>query len=90
MADTASRTRPARTCKFATGQDVEIQVVDFATRGMPMVWVAARVESVTPRDARLWDVVVRRADAVDRNGDGLVSAHIVGPRGGNNRIRPAA
>jgi hypothetical protein len=86
-----TQTAATKTAKYTVGQAVEIDVIDFATPGMPHVWASAVVESVTVMDAQkgLWSVLVRRADVLDRNGDGLLSAQIVGPRGGNKRIRAA-
>lgn len=80
----------AGTCKYQVGQAVEVNVPDFKTPGMPHIWMPATVESVNDFGDGLFNIATRRADVLDRNGDGLVQSQIVGPRGGNKRIRPAA
>lgn len=73
------------TAKYQPNQLVEVSVVDFASAGMPRVWVSAVVEDVVLADTErgLFDVLVRKAD-------GGVHVERVGKRGGNGRIRAAA
>jgi hypothetical protein len=81
-------TKP-RTCKFQLGQSVEVQTPDFAAPGMPLVWRSARVVQVEA-NGQLFDVAVRFDGIFDKNGDGLIHRELVGPRGGNSKIRAAA
>lgn len=68
------------TCKYEVGQAVDVQRPDFTQPGMPLVWRRATVIAVEP-NRKLFDVRFRFDD-------GLVQAELVGPRGGNNTIRP--
>jgi len=68
------------TCKYQVGQEIDVQRPDFTTPGMPLVWRSATVIAVERR-GKLFDVTFRRHD-------GIVQAELVGPRGGNNTIRP--
>ena len=70
--------------KYTVGQAVEVEATDFAKPGMPRFWAPGVVESVTVMDERkgLWNVHVKRTDQ-----ENCWSPQIVGPRGGNKRIR---
>ncbi|MEK6443685.1 hypothetical protein [Pseudonocardia sp. T1-2H] len=74
----------ARTCRYSLNQAVEVLHADFETPDFPDTWFAGVVEKIEVADeARgLWTVTVRR-------GERAWSLQIVGPRGGNKRIRPA-
>jgi hypothetical protein len=80
-----------RPCRYTAGQSVEVDAIDFRTPGMPHFWAPGVVEWVEPMtgptaEAKgLWNVHVKRTDQ-----ENCWSPQIVGPRGGNNRIRPAA
>lgn len=69
-------------CKYQIGQAVETSEIDFKAAGMPRAWVSGVVESVKVLNEtrRLFDVKVRTSA-------GHISAQVVGPRGGNQRIR---
>jgi ribosomal protein S18 acetylase RimI-like enzyme len=69
---------------YRVGQTVEVQVTDFSTRGRPRVWRRGTVERITQGAGGLSDVFV-----VGEDGERLPT-QIVGRRGGNQRIRPAA
>lgn len=72
------------TTTYLPGTSVELLRRDFSpagfAAGFPQVWVPAVVESVEPRDDRLFDVTVRLAD-------GTYHSEIVGKRGGNKVLR---
>lgn len=75
-----------RTCKYTVGQAVEVHRHDFAQRGHPITWQQGVVDRLEPigSDAKgLVQVFVEMPD-------GSWSPQIVGPRGGNKRIRPAS
>lgn len=75
-------TTARRTCRYTEGQAVEVQVHDFAAPGMPLVWVRATVTEVTEYNARLWDVAMVTVEDQPKR-------ELVGPRGGNPRLREA-
>lgn len=70
------------TCKYATGQAVEINGPDFTTPGFPWVWRQGVVISVDPCSRGLHTIVIRTAD-------GIRHAQTIGKRGGNRYVRPA-
>jgi hypothetical protein len=74
------------TCRYTPGQHVEVDAIDFKSPGQPHFWAPGVVESVTVQDEQrgLWSVHVKRTDQVN-----CWSPQIVGPRGGNKRIRSA-
>lgn len=75
-----------RAAKFTAGQAVEVEVTDFSTPGYPRIWAPGVVESVTVQDEKrgLWNVHVKRTDT-----ENAWAPQVVGPRGGNKRIRAA-
>lgn len=70
---------------YAADQRVEVATRDFRAPGMPRVWIAGVVETVTVADEerRLSDVRVRLVT-------GEVKVERTGPRGGGKGIRPLA
>lgn len=68
--------------QYRVGQTVEVERPDFATPGMPRVWQRGTVEAITPNGSGLHDLRLRMEE------DGRPHVETVGPRGGNNRIRP--
>lgn len=67
--------------KYTAGQRVEVFVTDFEVPGFPEVWKSGTVDRVEVMGSgRHWNVFVMRDD-------GKWSPQIVGPRGGNKRIR---
>jgi hypothetical protein len=68
--------------RYQTGQQVEVRVIDFATPGMPEIWVAGTVDRTEAQDNGLTDVFVRRTQT------GGIEPRRVGKRGGNPRLRP--
>jgi hypothetical protein len=73
---------------IAVGTRVEVKLPDYKTPGMPWVWWSGVVEEIevkTTRDEKtLFDVLVRM------DVDNRPHRELVGPRGGNARIRKAA
>ncbi len=72
--------------RYQVGQRVEVFVYNFDVPGFPQQWIGGEVESAEPiGDPKLgrWDIKVR----TDK---GTYSPQVVGPRGGNKHIRPAA
>ncbi len=75
----------ATTCKYAVHDAVEVFRHDFEIPGFPETWQRGIVVDVTAanEDRGLWSVHVQLGPA-------SWSPQLVGPRGGNKRIRPAA
>lgn len=84
MTDTNHMT--AKQSAYQVGTTVEVQMYDFKAPGQPLRWFTGVIEAVEQRDGKgkLVDVLVRMSD------DGRPRREIVGPRGGNNRIRVAS
>ena len=86
--DTTSDTAPGG---YRVGGQAEVFIYDFAEAELnggslmsaPQVWVAGTVESIRVNDRGLHTITVRTPD-------GRPHVEIVGPRGGNNRIRAIA
>lgn len=78
-------TATARTCKYAAGDAVEVLRHNFEKPGFPREWVPGYVERVAliNADKSIWNVAVRVGIRAFPN-------LYVGPRGGNNQLRPSA
>lgn len=79
MTSTRAAAKPA-TCKYKVGQAVQVLAYDFTTPGFPQVWVIGQVVEVKAEARGIWHVNVQ-------TGPTSWQPQLVGPRGGNPRIR---
>lgn len=76
---------------YEVGQRVEVLTTNFDKPGFPEEWMAGEVAEINPRgDGGHVDIGVRLSGKKDKNGEPLWHREVVGPRGGNKRIRGAA